>query len=102
MLVCSFGVGIYYNIIIAWCYYFMFASMQSELPWAKCGHSWNSNSCRVSVVRCPAINPNMTVVPTTVATTTMMSNGTNSSCIPIGVKVTSPSEEYWKYVNNIL
>ena len=102
MMVCSFGVAIYYNIIIAWCYYFVFASMQAELPWAKCGQRWNTNSCYVKVTRCPTINSSMTLAPTTILPTGMMSNGTNSSCIPVGVKVTSPSEEYWKYVDNAL
>ncbi|RDD36654.1 Sodium- and chloride-dependent glycine transporter 2 [Trichoplax sp. H2] len=97
MLVCSFGVGIYYNIIIAWCYYFLFASMQSKLPWASCGNPWNTALCRTSVTRCPTANvTNTTGVVTTVAPTTMANNMTNlTACIPKGFKVTSPSEEYW-------
>ncbi|EDV20631.1 uncharacterized protein TRIADDRAFT_50950 [Trichoplax adhaerens] len=91
MLVCSFGVGIYYNIIIAWCYYFMFASMQDPLPWASCNHTWNTATCRVSVVRCPAANA--TAAPTTMITRAI--NATKAPCLPINAPVTTPSEEYW-------
>ena len=97
MLVCSFGVGIYYNIIIAWCYYFVFASMQNPLPWAQCGHSWNNNkTCHVLVTRCPANATNSTLPPPTTMMPTATSNVTNVACIPLNATVTSPSEEYWK------
>lgn len=39
-------VTIYYNVIIAWIIYYFFSSMAAELPWAKCGHDWNSERCR--------------------------------------------------------
>lgn len=38
-------VGFYYNVIIAWSLYYLFSSMTSELPWLKCGNSWNSPNC---------------------------------------------------------
>lgn len=34
--VISFFVGLYYNMIIAWCIYFFINSFQSPLPWADC------------------------------------------------------------------
>uniref|UniRef100_A0A8C4DJS0 Transporter n=1 Tax=Dicentrarchus labrax TaxID=13489 RepID=A0A8C4DJS0_DICLA len=38
-------VGFYYNVIIAWSLYYLFSSMTRELPWLKCGNSWNSLNC---------------------------------------------------------
>lgn len=38
--------GMYYNTIIGWAVYYLFASFNSELPWTKCGNSWNTEFCR--------------------------------------------------------
>ncbi|KAJ6657152.1 hypothetical protein lerEdw1_002741 [Lerista edwardsae] len=39
-------VGFYYNVIIAWSLYYLFASFTTEeLPWTKCSNSWNSRNC---------------------------------------------------------
>jgi len=45
MVIVSFMVGLYYNVIIAWTLYYFFASMTSKLPWEKCGEVWNSELC---------------------------------------------------------
>ena len=42
MTVVSGLVGIYYNMIIAWSIYYLFASFTSQLPWEFCGNEWNS------------------------------------------------------------
>jgi hypothetical protein len=39
-------ITIYYNVVVAQALYFLFASMQSTLPWAKCGEWWNTCYCR--------------------------------------------------------
>ncbi|GFO12985.1 sodium- and chloride-dependent glycine transporter 2-like, partial [Plakobranchus ocellatus] len=39
-------ISIYYNVVVATAIYFLFASMQSELPWASCGNDWNTCNCR--------------------------------------------------------
>jgi solute carrier family 6 serotonin transporter-like protein 4 len=38
-------IAMYYNTIIAWSVYYMFASMRSEVPWKRCGHEWNTDNC---------------------------------------------------------
>lgn len=40
-------VGIYYNMIIAWCFYYLFASWQSPLPYSSCPNIIQNN---VSVI----------------------------------------------------
>merc|ERR1719312_2207241 len=39
MLMISFLVVIYYNLIIAWSIYYTFAGFTSELPWTYCGNT---------------------------------------------------------------
>jgi len=45
MVVVSGLVGIYYNMIIAWSFYYLFASFQRLLPWQECGQPWNTEYC---------------------------------------------------------
>ncbi|KAF4079202.1 hypothetical protein AMELA_G00190110 [Ameiurus melas] len=37
--------GVYYIIILAWAFLYLFFSFSSELPWANCKNSWNTESC---------------------------------------------------------
>ncbi|CAF1581131.1 unnamed protein product [Rotaria magnacalcarata] len=41
----SFLVSIYYNVIIAWCLFYLFASFRSKLQWSDCGNWWNTERC---------------------------------------------------------
>jgi solute carrier family 6 (neurotransmitter transporter, serotonin) member 4 len=47
MAICIIDVymGMYYNTIIGWAVYYFFASFNTELPWEKCGHAWNTAGC---------------------------------------------------------
>ena len=54
LLITGIGIGyivvnalvcIYYNVIIAISIYYLFASFTTELPWASCGHEWNTAAC---------------------------------------------------------
>ncbi|XP_072238539.1 sodium- and chloride-dependent neutral and basic amino acid transporter B(0+) [Leuresthes tenuis] len=90
MVMVTLIVSIYYNVIIAYSLYYMFASMQSPLPWSRC-FSWADSSCsNTSIVIC-----NVSDV--------LMANGSqeNNSCsssniVPLSVQ--SPSEQYWDRV----
>ena len=42
MFMVSLLVSIYYNVIIAWAIFYLFASFKSQLPWASCDQAWNS------------------------------------------------------------
>ncbi|XP_029455802.1 sodium- and chloride-dependent GABA transporter 2-like [Rhinatrema bivittatum] len=35
----------YYIIVLAWAFFYLFSSFTTELPWASCGHEWNSDTC---------------------------------------------------------
>ncbi|KAM9846437.1 sodium- and chloride-dependent GABA transporter 2-like [Aulostomus maculatus] len=34
-----------YVIIMVWAFFYLFSSFSAELPWATCGHEWNTDSC---------------------------------------------------------
>ena len=42
MVIISF-ISVYYNMIIGWSLYYMFASFTSELPWSHCGNDFNTD-----------------------------------------------------------
>jgi SNF family Na+-dependent transporter len=44
MVAVSAMVAIYYNMIIGWSLYYLFASFTSELPWEKCDPEWATES----------------------------------------------------------
>ncbi|XP_073506413.1 sodium- and chloride-dependent GABA transporter 2-like [Phyllobates terribilis] len=35
----------YYIIVLAWAFFYLFNSFTSDLPWASCNHSWNTENC---------------------------------------------------------
>lgn len=82
MVLITFIVSFYYNVIICYSLFYMFASFQSPLPWARC--SINCTDTYSAAAAC-----NDTGVP--------FSNWTyqNTSCLPSGK---SPSEKYWDEV----
>ncbi|XP_059150816.1 sodium- and chloride-dependent taurine transporter-like isoform X2 [Physella acuta] len=43
-----FFLNCYYNVILAWAFYYFFASFTSELPWQGCNHTWNTPSCSLN------------------------------------------------------
>ncbi|KAH3702813.1 hypothetical protein DPMN_077839, partial [Dreissena polymorpha] len=44
MFIVSVLIAIYYNMIIAYAIYYLFASLRSVLPWSECG-LWSSEAC---------------------------------------------------------
>ncbi|BFZ13660.1 hypothetical protein BsWGS_16699 [Bradybaena similaris] len=55
MFTVSCLIAIYYNMIIAWSLYYLFASLSRRLPWSYCG-DWSSEHCLVN----PAVMNNCT------------------------------------------
>ena len=50
MVIISFIGSIYYNMIIAWALYYMFASFQSVLPWQGCNHDYNTECKHLEIL----------------------------------------------------
>ncbi|CAL8107713.1 unnamed protein product [Calicophoron daubneyi] len=45
MMLCSWILLVYYQIVVSHCIYFFIASFTSSLPWANCGNWWNTDNC---------------------------------------------------------
>ncbi|MCI4375412.1 hypothetical protein PGIGA_G00109210 [Pangasianodon gigas] len=37
--------SIYYIIILAWAFFYLFSSFSAEVPWATCSNTWNTETC---------------------------------------------------------
>ena len=48
MIICSSYVTLYYNVITAWTFFYMFSGFTQTLPWTQCGNA-NSPSCNSTV-----------------------------------------------------
>jgi SNF family Na+-dependent transporter len=42
MFVVSIFTGIYYNMIVAWCFFYLFSSFAADVPWKGCDNPWNT------------------------------------------------------------
>ncbi|KAL1246267.1 Sodium-dependent proline transporter [Trichinella spiralis] len=45
MVLTSFMIALYYNVILCWAIYYFTASFSAELPWNHCYNSWNTDTC---------------------------------------------------------
>ncbi|XP_078602717.1 sodium- and chloride-dependent glycine transporter 1-like isoform X1 [Branchiostoma floridae x Branchiostoma japonicum] len=88
MVAISMMVGIYYNVVIAYTLYYLFASFTATLPWLTCNNPWNTDACIQdrSVLGANTTNSSLT--------NSSLINGTAVN--HTGVRPVSASEEYWR------
>jgi len=48
MVLTNSVITVYYNVVIAWAIFYMFAAMSEPLIWDTCGNEWNTCACRSS------------------------------------------------------
>ncbi|XP_076065864.1 sodium- and chloride-dependent glycine transporter 1-like isoform X1 [Oratosquilla oratoria] len=46
MFMISFFIGCYYNVVLAWAIYYIYASFTHTLPWTTCDQEWSSQFCK--------------------------------------------------------
>lgn len=54
--------NVFYIIVLAWSIFYLFNCFTTELPWATCGHYWNTENC-LEFQKLNATNCNHTAVP---------------------------------------
>lgn len=106
-MVIVFFCNTYYIMILVWGLYFLFHSFTNPLPWATCGHPWNTQNCTQDFRRAchnrSAAMPLSAVTPSSLLSFTSLVNLSsaqpflNSSCTEAeGLR--SPVIEFWEYV----
>ena len=103
MLMLSLYIGIYYNFLISWSFFYLFSSFTSSLPWATCDNEWNTPNCTVF----DRETVNLTTAAPTMATTlgnlsadmtTMAANVSAglTSVVSSNEYKTDPVTEFWE------
>ncbi|XP_064169085.1 sodium- and chloride-dependent glycine transporter 2-like isoform X1 [Anguilla rostrata] len=104
MLIISVLIAIYYNIIMCWTLYYLFASLKGSLPWANCRNSWNTPDCKdkdmLLLDACLLRERNSTSIRNTTFCLSANALGNLSKLTNFTSEnktYVSPSEEYFKY-----
>uniref|UniRef100_A0A6Q2Z3W3 Transporter n=1 Tax=Esox lucius TaxID=8010 RepID=A0A6Q2Z3W3_ESOLU len=89
MLIISVLIAIYYNIIMCWTLYYLFASLKGSLPWANCKNEWNTLDCKDKDM----LLLGEATMPQALGNLSKLVN----MSYPDNKTYVSPSEEYFKY-----
>ncbi|XP_073497445.1 sodium- and chloride-dependent neutral and basic amino acid transporter B(0+)-like [Phyllobates terribilis] len=92
MVLISGLVTIYYNVIVAYSLYYLFASFNSYLPWSECFY-WADSKCRDGI----SDLCNVTLDNATVTVNVTWVNENNLTCIADN-DTELPSKQYWEKV----
>ncbi|XP_072040105.1 sodium- and chloride-dependent glycine transporter 2-like isoform X2 [Amphiura filiformis] len=47
MVIVGLYVAVFYNVVVSYTIFYIFASFRKEVPWATCGNYWNTENCTV-------------------------------------------------------
>ncbi|XP_067301321.1 sodium- and chloride-dependent glycine transporter 2 isoform X1 [Pseudorasbora parva] len=104
MLIISVLIAIYYNIIMCWTLYYLFASLKETLPWATCKNEWNTIECKdkdmLLLDTCILRDRNITSIKNSTFCLSANAVGNLSRLLNVTMEnktYVSPSEEYFKY-----
>lgn len=108
-MVIVFFCNTYYIMILVWGLYFLFHSFTNPLPWATCGHLWNTPNCTqdfrrtchnrsaVQLALPSSATPLSNLLPSTSPLNLSAQLVFNGSCVEAeGMR--SPVIEFWEYV----
>ncbi|KAL0158740.1 hypothetical protein M9458_046816, partial [Cirrhinus mrigala] len=88
-MVIVFFCNTYYIMVLVWGLYFLAHSFTSPLPWATCGHEWNTVNCTTNFSR---VCFNQSLSPS--SPNNVSSLNSSASCVePTGLR--SSVMEFW-------
>nr|BAP05693.1 dopamine transporter [Dugesia japonica] len=87
MVMIAFYTDFFYNVIIAWSIYYLYASFSAILPWTICGNKWNQPTCYDGHLKSNGI------------LSTMQNNSARNltGIIIFPSNATFPADEYYNY-----
>ncbi|CAL1606303.1 unnamed protein product [Knipowitschia caucasica] len=91
-MVIVFFCNTYYIMILVWGLYFLYHSFTNPLPWATCGHPWNTPNCTQDFRRSCLNNTNMSLSAPVNLSSALFNN--NSCLEQEGLR--SPVIEFWE------
>lgn len=94
MVIVSSIVMLYYNMIIAWTLFYMFASWSSTVPWENCDPEWSTSNCYSYVDADKCSNENGTYFNQTCFDANTSASLNLSALLVNQIKKT-PAEEYF-------
>eukprot|EP00062_Callorhinchus_milii_P003799 gi/632941470/ref/XP_007885882.1/ PREDICTED: sodium- and chloride-dependent glycine transporter 2 [Callorhinchus milii] len=103
MLIISVLIAVYYNIIICYTLFYLFASCVSTLPWSSCGNPWNTPDCRDKYMLAKEsciigeTNHHLQIKNSTFCVSSFPNLTMVNYTKPVNKTLVSGSEEYFKY-----
>ncbi|XP_078332547.1 sodium- and chloride-dependent glycine transporter 2-like isoform X2 [Crassostrea virginica] len=98
MVIVSWLIGLYYNVIIAHVLFYLCASFTSELPWTTCDNEWNTPYCRVYDYVKESSKGNISLFNSTLSNLTDSNMTLSSNITNVHHSlITTPSEEYYNH-----
>ncbi|XP_036359291.1 uncharacterized protein LOC115211848 isoform X2 [Octopus sinensis] len=110
MVLVSAMIAIYYTMVTAWAFHFLFSSMTTMLPWRSCSNSWNTKYCKTEKYHLPNCSDimnntkeqelNLTNISVSTncmwnASFSLFAEGSSSGSLEANVTFKTPSEEYF-------
>lgn len=110
MVLLSGLIAIYYTMVTAWAFHFLFSSMTASLPWRSCTNTWNTKYCKAEKYHLPNcsdvmnhskdhdLNLSNISVPINCiwnASFSLFAENSSSGSLEANVTFNSPSEEYF-------
>ncbi|KAL8614152.1 hypothetical protein ACOMHN_026369 [Nucella lapillus] len=92
MVIVSWLISLYYNVVISYVIFYLYSSLASVLPWTTCTNHWNTDRCITHHTANTTVN------------VTVISNITNggtltqvvTTALSVGDKTSTAAEEYYK------